>query len=147
MKVPKKIFDVLNNRRNFDFLFFEMLKFHSSEDAYDAAVDYVREYAPNFKHYKDYDSYRVMLAKKNNIEIEIPKEIIKAVTYGIDDLFHKHLKVVKIREEAYNLTVKEINKYLPFYKPYSNYISFKNMQSFNYKKQNEIRKNRKKKGA
>jgi len=134
MKLPKKIYDVLNNKRNFDFIFLEMLRHHTSEDAYDAAVDSVREYAPHFNHYKDFDSYRVILSNKNNREIEVPKEIIDAVTKGIDDLFHKHLKKVKIRKKAYDLCVKEINIYLPDYKPHRNYQSFKALQSINFKK-------------
>ena len=134
MKIPKKIFDVLNNKRNFDFLFLEMLRHHSPEDAYDIALDLVHNYAPHFKHYKDFDSYRVILSNKNNREIEIPEEIIDAVTKGIDDLFHKHLKKVKIRKMAYDLCVQEINKYLPEYKPHRNYQSFKALQSINHKK-------------
>jgi hypothetical protein len=134
MKVPKKIYDVLNNKRNFDFLFLEMLRHHTSEDAYDAALDLVREYAPHFNHYKDFDSYRVILSNKNNREIEVPEEIIDAVTKGIDDLFHKHLKKVKIRKMAYDQCVKEINIYLPDYKPHRNYQSFKALQSINFKK-------------
>jgi len=134
MKIPKKIYDVLNNKRNFDFIFLEMLKQHTSEDAYDAALDLVRKYAPHFKHYKDFDSYRVIFSNKNNREIEVPEEIIEAVTKGIDDLFHKHLKKVKVRKMAYDQCVKEINKYLPDYKPHRNYQSFKALQSINYKK-------------
>jgi len=134
MKIPKKIYDVLNNKRNFDFLFLEMLKENGSEDAYDLALEKVREYAPNFRHYKDFDSYRVILSTNNNKEIEVPKEIIEAVTAGIDDLFHKHLKKVKIRKMAYDATVLEINKYLPNYKPHRNYQSFKALQSINFKK-------------
>ena len=134
MKIPKKIYDVLNNKRNFDFLFLEMLRHQSPEDAYDSALDLVRKYAPHFKHYKDFDSYRVILSNKNNREIEIPDEIIDAVTKGIDDLFHKHLKKVKIRKMAYDQCVKEINIYLPNYKPFKNYQSFKALQSINFKK-------------
>lgn len=134
MKIPKKIYDVLNNKRNFDFLFLEMLRHQSPEDAYDSALDLVRKYAPHFKHYKDFDSYRVILSNKNNREIEVPEEIIEAVTKGIDDLFHKHLKKVKIRKMAYDQCVKEINIYLPNYKPFKNYQSFKALQSINYKK-------------
>jgi 2-polyprenyl-3-methyl-5-hydroxy-6-metoxy-1,4-benzoquinol methylase len=134
MKIPKKIYDVLNNKRNFDFLFLEMLRHHSPEDAYDSALDLVRKYAPHFKHYKDFDSYRVILSNKNNREIVVPEEIIDAVTKGIDDLFHKHLKKVKIRKMAYDQCVKEINIYLPNYKPFKNYQSFKALQSINYKK-------------
>jgi 2-polyprenyl-3-methyl-5-hydroxy-6-metoxy-1,4-benzoquinol methylase len=134
MKIPKKIYDVLNNKRNFDFLFLEMLRHQSPEDAYDEALDLVRKYAPHFKHYKDFDSYRVILSNKNNREIEVPEEIIDAVTKGIDDLFHKHLKKVKIRKMAYDQCVKEINIYLPNYKPFKNYQSFKALQSINYKK-------------
>ena len=134
MKIPKKIYDVLNNKRNFDFLFLEMLRHQSPEDAYDSALDLVRKYAPHFKHYKDFDSYRVILSNKNNREIEVPDEIIDAVTKGIDDLFHKHLKKVKIRKMAYDQCVKEINIYLPNYKPFKNYQSFKALQSINYKK-------------
>lgn len=134
MRIPKKIYDVLNNKKNFDFLFLEMLKENSSEDAYDLALEMVREYAPNFRHYKDFDSYRVILSTNNNKEIEVPKEIIEAVTAGIDDLFHKHLKKVKIRKMAYDATVFEINKYLPNYKPHRNYQSFKALQSINFKK-------------
>jgi 2-polyprenyl-3-methyl-5-hydroxy-6-metoxy-1,4-benzoquinol methylase len=134
MKIPKKIYDVLNNKRNFDFLFLEMLRHQSPEDAYDSALDLVRKYAPHFKHYKDFDSYRVILSNKNNREIEVPEEIINAVTKGIDDLFHKHLKKVKIRKMAYDQCVKEINIYLPNYKPFKNYQSFKALQSINYKK-------------
>lgn len=134
MKIPKKIYDVLNNKRNFDFLFLEMLRHQSPEDAYDSALDLVRKYAPHFKHYKDFDSYRVILSNKNNREIEVPEEIIDAVTKGIDDLFHKHLKKVKIRKMAYDQCVKEINIYLPNYKPFKNYQSFKALQSINYKK-------------
>lgn len=134
MKIPKKIYDVLNNKRNFDFIFLEMLRHQSPEDAYDSALDLVRKYAPHFKHYKDFDSYRVILSNKNNREIEVPEEIIDAVTKGIDDLFHKHLKKVKIRKMAYDQCVKEINIYLPNYKPFKNYQSFKALQSINYKK-------------
>ena len=134
MKIPKKIYDVLNNKRNFDFLFLEMLRHQSPEDAYDSALDLVRKYAPHFKHYKDFDSYRVILSNKNNREIEVPDEIIDAVTKGIDDLFHKHLKKVKIRKMAYDQCVKEINIYLPNYKPFKNYQSFKALQSINFKK-------------
>ena len=134
MKIPKKIYDVLNNKRNFDFIFLEMLRHQSPEDAYDSALDLVRKYAPHFKHYKDFDSYRVILSNKNNREIEVPDEIIDAVTKGIDDLFHKHLKKVKIRKMAYDQCVKEINIYLPNYKPFKNYQSFKALQSINYKK-------------
>ena len=134
MKIPKKIYDVLNNKRNFDFLFLEMLRHQSPEDAYDSALDLVRKYAPHFKHYKDFDSYRVILSNKNNREIVVPEEIIDAVTKGIDDLFHKHLKKVKIRKMAYDQCVKEINIYLPDYKPHRNYQSFKALQSINYKK-------------
>ena len=76
MIIPNKIFDVLNNKRNFDLLFLEMLRHNAPEDAYDAAIDMVREYAPKFKHYKDFDSYRVVLSNNNNKEIEVPDEII-----------------------------------------------------------------------
>ena len=134
MIIPNKIFDVLNNKRNFDLLFLEMLRHNAPEDAYDAAIDMVREYAPKFKHYKDFDSYRVVLSNNNNKEIEVPEEIIEAVTSGIDNLFHKHLKKVKIRKMAYDATVKDINKYLPNYKPHRNYQSFKALQSINHKK-------------
>ena len=81
-----------------------------------------------------YIMYRVILSNKNNREIEVPEEIIEAVTKGIDDLFHKHLKKVKIRKMAYDQCVKEINIYLPNYKPFKNYQSFKALQSINYKK-------------
>jgi hypothetical protein len=134
MIIPNKIFDVLNNKRNFDLLFLEMLRHNAPEDAYDAAIDMVREYAPKFKHYKDFDSYRVVLSNNNNKEIEVPDEIIEAVTAGIDNLFHNHLKKVKIRKMAYDATVKDINKYLPNYKPHRNYQSFKALQSINHKK-------------
>lgn len=134
MKIPKKIYDVLNSKRNFDFIFLEMLKTNTSEDAYDAAVELIRQYAPKFKHYKDFDSYRVILSSHNAKEVEVPSEVIDAVTAGIDKLFHKHLKILKVRKMAYDATVKEINKYLPDYKPHRNYQSFKALQSINYKK-------------
>ena len=107
------------------------------------SINLIRNYAPHFKHYKDYDSYRVILSNKNirvvnipknNRIVNVPNEIIDAVTKGIDDLFHKHLKKVKIRKMAYDQCVKEINKYLPDYKPHRNYQSFKALQSINYKK-------------
>jgi hypothetical protein len=143
MKLPKKIYDVLNNKKNFDFLFFEMLQNNPPDDAYDEAINLVRKYAPHFKHYKDYDSYRVILSNKNitfvnvpknNTIVNVPDEIINAVTKGIDELFHKHLKKVKIRKMAYDQCVKEINIYLPDYKPHRNYQSFKALQSINFKK-------------
>ena len=134
MKIPRKIYDVLNNKKNFDFIFLEMLKTKTSEDAYDAAIDLVREYAPKFKHYKDFDSYRVILSTNSNKEMEVPKEVIQAVTEGIDKLFHKHLLRLKVRKMAYDATVKEINMYLPDYKPHRNYQSFKALQSIKHKK-------------
>ena len=134
MKIPRKIYDVLNNKKNFDFIFLEMLKNKTSEDAYDAAIDLMREYAPKFKHYKDFDSYRVILSTNSNKEMEVPKEVIQAVTEGIDKLFHKHLLRLKVRKMAYDATVKEINMYLPDYKPHRNYQSFKALQSIKHKK-------------
>ncbi len=134
MKIPRKIYDVLNNKKNFDFIFLEMLKTNTSEDAYDAAIDLMREYAPKFKHYKDFDSYRVILSTNSNKEMEVPKEVIQAVTEGIDKLFHKHLLRLKVRKMAYDATVKEINMYLPDYKPHRNYQSFKALQSIKHKK-------------
>ena len=134
MKIPRKIYDVLNNKKNFDFIFLEMLKTKTSEDAYDAAIDLMREYAPKFKHYKDFDSYRVILSTNSNKEMEVPKEVIQAVTEGIDKLFHKHLLKLKVRKMAYDATVKEINMYLPDYKPHRNYQSFKALQSIKHKK-------------
>jgi hypothetical protein len=134
MKIPRKIYDVLNNKKNFDFIFLEMLKTKTSEDAYDAAIDLMREYAPKFKHYKDFDSYRVILSTNSNKEMEVPKEVIQAVTEGIDKLFHKHLLRLKVRKMAYDATVKEINMYLPDYKPHRNYQSFKALQSIKHKK-------------
>ena len=134
MKIPRKIYDVLNNKKNFDFIFLEMLKTKTSEDAYDAAIDLMREYAPKFKHYKDFDSYRVILSTNSNKEMEVPKEVIQAVTEGIDKLFHKHLLRLKVRKMAYDATVKEINLYLPDYKPHRNYQSFKALQSIKHKK-------------
>ena len=134
MKIPRKIYDVLNNKKNFDFIFLEMLKTNEKEDAYDAAIDLVREYAPKFKHYKDFDSYRVYTASSSSKEMEVPKEVIQAVTEGIDKLFHKHLLRLKVRKMAYDATVREINMYLPEYKPYKNYQSFKSLQSIKHKK-------------
>jgi hypothetical protein len=134
MIIPKKIYDVLNSKRNFDFIFLEKLKTLGSEDAYDAAVAEVRKYAPKFKHYKDFDSYRQILHGQSTKEVDVPMEIIEAVTAGIDNLFHKHLQKVKVRKLAYDLVIIDINRHFPDYKPYRNYQSFKVCQSIIHKK-------------
>lgn len=134
MKIPKKVYRVLIDKKEFDYIFLEFLKDHSPEDAYDEAVDYIKKFAPRFKHYRDYSSYRSRRWKENNELIEIPKEIIEAVTHNIELLMHKHLKRVKIRKHAYEATVQEIQKWLPNYKPYSNYQSYRSSITARHKK-------------
>tara|TARA_R110000868_G_scaffold3774_2_gene23188 strand:+ start:180 stop:671 length:492 start_codon:yes stop_codon:yes gene_type:complete len=154
MILTEPVYNVLNHKKNFDFIFLGMLKNNNQEDAYDAALDIVREYAPNFKHYKDFDSYRVILANSQDRgpvlsnykpNLDIPVDVIDAICKGIDELFHKHLKRVKVRKMAYDACVKEINIYFPHYKPHKNYQSYKASESIRHKnKLNDKFKNNKK---
>lgn len=150
MILPEKVYNVLNCKKNFDFIFLGMLQCQNQEDAYDEAIDFVREYAPNFKHYKDFDSYRVILANSQDRgpvvsnykpDFDIPIEVIDAITKGIEELFHKHLKRLKVRKMAYDACVKEINIYFPHYKPHKNYQSFKTSESIKHKNKLIKRKN------
>lgn len=144
MKIPKKICKVLENRKNFDFIFLEFLAKNGPKVAYELAVEKIQEYAPYFKHYESYDSYRVKLYRDYNDDIEVPEEIITAVTKGIDDLMVKNMKKVGIRKKAYDMCVIQIQQYFPSYKPYRNYNSYRALQSINHKKKkNDRRQNRK----
>ncbi len=134
MLIPKKIQMVLNDKRNFDLIFLEHLaQTYQPKTAYEQALEEVRAFAPHFKHYEDYNSYRAILYKKSKQEVEVPTMVITAVTKGIEDLMQKHLKVVKIRKMAYDLTISEIQRYLPDCKPFKNYQSFRASKSIEHK--------------
>lgn len=132
--LPKKVFKVILDKSNFDYIFLEFLRDNSPEDAYNESLSFVRKYAPKFKLYKDYNSYRSMRWKKNDETVDIPQEIIDAATHNIDDLMHKHLKRVKVRKLAYDATVRELQQWLPDYKPYANYQAFRSSVSIKHKK-------------
>lgn len=144
MRVPKKICKVLENRKNFDFIFLEFLANESPKVAYELAVEEIQKYAPHFKHYESYDSYRVKLYRDYNDDVEVPEEIVTAVTRDIEDLMVKNMKKVGIRKKAYEMCVTQIQRYFPAYKPYRNYNSYRALQSINHKKKkNDRRQNRK----
>ena len=138
MIIPKKILLIPENKKNFDYLFLEHLAKHSPKNAYEKAIDEVHKYAPEFKHYEDYNSYRSVLHRDYNGEVDVPSEIIYAVTKGIDDLMVKNQQKVGIRKKAYDMTVAQIQKYLPNYKPFKNYQSYRAMQSIRHKKKKSI---------
>lgn len=134
MLIPKKVWNVLNQKKYFDYMFLEMLRNHKPEVAYDKAIEEIRQYAPKFNHYKDYESYRARLHYNQDKKIEVPDNIINAVTDDIDELFQEFYKKVQQRKLAYELTLFEINKHFPLFKPYANYQAYKSLQSINHKK-------------
>ncbi len=134
MKIPKDIYNVLADKRNFDFIFLKFLKKSSPEDAYDEALMYIRKSAPNFRLYKDYETYRVRHYHLNESKIDIPFEIIKAMSEGIEGLMVKNFKRLKVRKMAYDATVSQLQRYFPNFKPYSNYSSYKSSISVKHKK-------------
>jgi len=134
MKIPKKVYNALHRKQNFDYIFLELLREHKPEEAYEEALKLIRKYAPKYTHYKDYDSYRAKLHFDQEKEVEVPNEIIEAVTLSIENLFQKHYKKCQQRKKAYELTVAEINIYFPNYKPCANYQAYKSLQSIRHKK-------------
>ena len=74
--------------------------------------------------------------------LDIPVDVIDAICKGIDELFHKHLKRVKVRKMAYDACVKEINIYFPHYKPHKNYQSYKASESIRHKNKSIEKKKR-----
>lgn len=132
--LPKKVYKVILDKSNFDYLFLEFLRDNPPEEAYEKALELVRKYAPKFKHYKDYSSYRSRRWKQNDDTVQIPSEIIEAATNNIDKLMHKHLKELKVRKMAYDATVRELQKWLPDYKPYANYQAFRSAMTIRHKK-------------
>jgi len=142
MIIPKKILLVLENKKNFDYLFLEHLSKSSPKVAYEKAIDEMHKYAPEFKHYEDYNSYRSVLHRDYNGEVDVPEYIITAVTRGIDDLMTINQIKVGIRKVAYDMTVSQIQKYLPTYKPFKNYQSYRAMQSIRHKKKKDATKNK-----
>ena len=132
--IPKKVYNALHRKQNFDYIFLELLREYKPEQAYEEALKMIRQYAPKYKHYKDYDSYRAKLHFDQEKGIEVPQEIIDAVTAGIDKIFQKHYKNCQQRKRAYELTVLEIQEHFPNYKPCANYQAFKSSQSIRHKK-------------
>ena len=142
IKIPKIVFNVLNEKHNFDYLFLEKLKKHErAEDAYDAAIEQIKKYAPQYKHsFVDYNSYRAKLHFRTKGYKQAPKEIINAVTGGFDDMVDYYYKIHYNRKKAYDVSLRKINKYFPKYKPYKNYLSYVNSKSYRAKVKKVTRK-------
>tara|TARA_R110000868_G_scaffold108761_6_gene296621 strand:- start:823 stop:1275 length:453 start_codon:yes stop_codon:yes gene_type:complete len=145
MKIPKHIYQVLNDKKGFDNLFlFKLKDAKSAEQAYLDAVYYVREYLPEFKEpYNGFDSYRSRFYLDIRGEIEIPDDVINAAIHGMNELFYEKLGRYKVNNLAYDATMNYLNKYLPDFKPYKNYMSFRSTQL--YKRRVEIKKRKRNK--
>ena len=140
MILPKFIYNVLNHKKGFDNLFMWKLKeSETMEAAYLAAVEYIREYIPNFKEpYKGFDSYRSKHHLDVRGEINIPDDVVDAYVNGINAIFEQKFEKLKVNQLAYEATMKYINQHLPDFKPYANYQSFRSTQL--YKRRVEIKK-------
>lgn len=139
MKIPQDIVKVLNNKEYFDVLYLKELKRNKGKkQAFESVLERIQEYAPHFVMYVDFDSYKAMYYRRTTNDedtlIDVPNEVVDAVTVGIDEMMHEYLKKVGVRKHAYDLTVKEINKYFPDYKPYKNYQSYKSSISLAHKR-------------
>ncbi len=152
MKIPKKICAILEDKKNFDYLFLEKLTDNQPIDAYSEAMSEVKKYAPRFKLYKDYDAYRSTLVKdkryanhKDGDFLEVPKDVVYAVSVDIEQLMDKNVQKHKLRKVAYDKTVLEIQKYFPTFKPFSNYQTYKTIRSIRHK--NKRKRNRGTKGV
>ncbi len=148
--LPIEIYNVLNEKSNFDYLFLSHLSTHRNAwDAYDAAVEKMQSYAEKWKHScDDYDTYRVKLHYRSfhvtgfrdfigtnakSGDIPVPKHIVDAVTGGFEIFLDTFYIVNKHSQMAYNKALIEINKYLPDWKPAKNYASYKSLQGYRRK--------------
>lgn len=139
MKIPQEIQKVLNNREYFDVLFLkEVKRKKGTVTAFNDVVKRIQDYAPHFVMYTSFESYKAMYYKRTtkdeDIMVEVPEDIIYAVTKGIDQLMHENIKKIGVRKLAYDMTVSQINKYFPDYKPFKNYQSYKSSSSIAHKK-------------
>lgn len=127
MILPKRIHQALNHKRGFDTLFLSKFKDNdTAEKAYDAAVEDIQQFIPDFKEpYNGFDSYRSEHHKRMNGEVDVPEEVVYAVSVDMMVLFDVMLVKYKVRVKTYTETMKYINKYFPDFKPYANYQSFR----------------------
>lgn len=135
IKIPKKIFNILNEPRRFDYLFLEKLKKHErGEDAYYEVIEDIRKYAPKYKHnFTSFHSYRTKLHFNTTGHEDVPKEIIDVITGGFDELVDYYYKIHYNRKKAYETSLKKVNKHFPKWKPYKNYMSYINSKSYKHK--------------
>src|SRR5210317_868313 len=98
MIIPKFIYNVLNHKKGFDNLFMWKLKECETMEAADlAAVEYIREYIPNFKEpYKGFDSYRSKHHLDVRDEVTIPEDVVDAYVNGINAIFEQKFEKLKV---------------------------------------------------
>lgn len=144
MKIPRHIYNILNDKREFDYLFlFKMRDCETMQDAYDAAVNHVREYLPNFKEpYKGFDNYRCKFYLEMREEVDVPDDVVNAAINGINDLFYQRVNKFKVYKLTYDNVMGYIHQYLPNFNPYKSYESYRN--SYLYKRKVEIKKRKRK---
>lgn len=133
MKTPKYVISILGNPQKFAYLYFHHLKGgQSSEDAYETALNEVRQYAPNFSPLRQHESeYRRYYLERD--DVEVPQEVIDAVTGQFDVLMDSFYLKNQIRKEAYDLAIQYIQKYIPKWLPASSYESYKSLISQRHK--------------
>lgn len=140
MDIPSKIHKILEDKRYFMFLYIDNMNTGMTlEEVYDKSIADVREYAPKYTPYKNWETFRVTFSRfKGDLSFEwwnckkkyyAPKHIIEAVTVGIDKLYFENYKKHYNQKKAYDDTVKHIQIYFPKYLPYRNFHSFVSAQS------------------
>lgn len=139
MKLPRKIYDALNSQNGFDKLYIENhLKHKSHPKAYQAAVSQIKSYFKQYKPKHKQDSFKVRFWRKDDKVVDIPDQIFR-VFYDFENLYMEYVRKYKLYKTAFDMLFRDVWKYFPDYKPYKNYMSFKETRNWalrNGKRQN-----------
>lgn len=126
MKVPKYIMEAICQQYGFEKLVNAHLKNSKThQDAYDAAVDDIKQYFPEIKMYSSYESFKSVkhrpITKRYRASIDVPQDVIDAISTkeGYFDLFNSFYMVNKNSTWAFKRMMEYIHIYAPGWWLYS----------------------------
>lgn len=114
-----------------------LLSTSTHREAYEAAVEQIAEHIEGFMPYDDYDSYRTTnrtgkenLPRKNK-KRDVPCDIVKAMSHKteLNELYFTFYRQYKNGKRAFDMLMGYIERFVPEWKPYSSYESFRQTQN------------------
>jgi hypothetical protein len=124
MKLPKYIASAISDPLKFDLLVISKIRKGVKHDfAYTEALNECRKYVKNFNPRINAETQRQRYYL-DRTEIEIPDDVIKAVTGGFDALMDVYYRQNCNRYDAYYKAERHVQKHFPRWKAAANYSSY-----------------------